>query len=189
MTEPASPLARLSLGTSGLVATVSASTLIVSSVPKLVNFLGSGEIDYYDKFIREPILVHLFGVDYDLPWSSGYLDALALWLSLFVAVNAFVYREEGVLLWGHIRRNYCGRSATNLSGTGFCTLAKISLAFIATPLACLHIAAMSLTNRSQTLFTSAYITLNPSELASYLKHLGLAVTALVVLLWVCAKFL
>src|SRR5690242_18265125 len=109
----------LSLMTSGLLITLSGSMLIISSTPTLFAAMGkSGLYEAYDALIRTPTLRHIFGIDFDLPWVSPQFDALALWLSLFLMVNIFVYRNEGVLLWGHIHRNYCMFSARSWAGTG-----------------------------------------------------------------------
>lgn len=155
----------------GVVATITATVLVLAAFPTLRQAINTEFVfDAYDVIIRKPLLKLVFGIESDLPWGGMGFDALALWLVLFSAINVFIYRNEGVLLWGHVQRNYCGRT----KAVWWCTLVKTTAAFIATPYACARIFIASFQNAG-TLFTCCYITLDPDVLARYLKYVGLAV--------------
>src|ERR1700694_888831 len=160
--------ARVFLGGAGIVGALSAAMILLSAIAPLAELIGPGlRLDLYKELVRKPLVKLILGTDVDLPWMSVGLDACALWLSLFVVVNVFVCRKEGVLLWGHIRKNYCGREAATWLGSGLCTLVRYGAAFAATPFACARIFFTSLQSE-QTVFTSCYITVEPSEIAKYL---------------------
>lgn len=168
----------ISLSVTGLFAVFSAAMIIVASIPKLAELTRLDRLaDLYSVVVRKPLFKLVFGTDIEPPWSGIAFDAAALWLSLFVVINVFVYRHEGVFLWGHIRRNYCSRAADTWSHAGVCTLTRWFVALAATPIACLGTFVASIRS-DHTLFTSCFITLDPSEIAKYLKLLGLALVAL-----------
>jgi hypothetical protein len=180
---------RVFLGGAGVVAALSGAMILVSVVASVAEHLGLGlRLDLYKELVRKPLVRLILGTDVDLPWTSVGLDACALWLSLFVVVNVFVYRKEGVLLWGHIRKNYCGRESASLLGSGLCTLVRYGAAFAATPFACARIFGASLRSE-QTVFTSCYITVEPGEIAQYLKVLGWVIAALVAFLALLSRYL
>src|SRR5689334_14553698 len=98
----------LPLGLAGAVAAVSILMLTLTAVPKLAELAELHQVlAVYQDHVRGPLVRLVLGPDVKLPWASGLVDALALWTSLFVAINAFVYRHEGQTLWGHIDGNYC----------------------------------------------------------------------------------
>ena len=180
---------RIFLGGAGVVAAFSAAMILVSAIASVAERLGLGlSLDLYKELVRKPLVKLILGTDVDLPWTSVALDACALWLSLFIVVNVFVYRKEGVLLWGHIRKNYCGREAASLMGSGVCTLVRYGAAFAATPFACARIFVASLRSE-HTVFTSCYITVEPGEIAQYLKVLGWAIAALVAMIALASRYL
>ena len=144
--------------------------------------------DFYNAFIRKPIFKLVFGIDTDLPWNSIAIDACLIWLSLFTVINVFIYRKERTFLWGHIRKNYCSRTAQDWSGSGLCTLRRWLTALATTPVACLRILMASLQSK-QTLFTSSYMTIDPTEIGRYLKYLGLAIGAMLTLAVVVSRSL
>jgi hypothetical protein len=166
-----------SLGAAGLVSAISILMMIMAAFPKFAEItrLARGA-EIYKEVIRKPISKLLFGTELDLPWTGALFDAGALWISLFAAINIFIYRNEGVLLWGHIYRNYCRRSAPTEVRRQGCTLAKWLFALIATPFASIHLALKALRS-NETLLTSCYITTNPATIVKYFKTLGLAISA------------
>jgi len=166
-----------SLGAAGLVSVVSILMMILAAFPKFAEFtrLARGA-EIYKEVIRKPISKLLLGTELDLPWTSALFDAGALWISLFVAINIFIYRNEGVLLWGHIYQNYCRRSASTEIRRQGCTFAKWLFALIATPFASIQFALKALRS-DETLLTSCYITTNPAAIVKYFKTLGLAISA------------
>ena len=181
MSSNSTTTSRLAIGAAGLVTVISATILIIGVVPPLAEMTNSklGATLYKD-LIRRPIFKLVFGSDIDLPWSNTVFDVALLWLSLFAVINFFVFRHEGVFLWGHIRKNYCSSRSTSSFAEVLCTTIKWLIAFAATPIACLHIAAASIKSK-YSLFTSFYITIDPSELSSHLKKIGLGIGILIAL--------
>jgi hypothetical protein len=171
-----------------VVAALSATVMVLAGVGSFVELIGLAGPDLYKELVRKTFLKLVLGTDVELPWTNVLLDAAALWLSLFAVINIFVYRKEGVLLWGHIRKNYCGREAVTLFGRGMCTLARYGAAFAATPFACARIFLSSLRSE-QSVFTSCYITVEPIEISKYLRVLGLAIAGLVGMSALASRYL
>lgn len=168
--------AALSLSVAGAVAAVSILMLALTAVPKLAELAELHQVlAVYQEHIRGPLVRIVLGPDVTLPWASGLVDALALWVSLFVAINAFVYRHEDHTLWGHISRNYCSRNRAGFS-TALCTLTKYLMTFAATPYVLLSTTISSIRS-PHTLFTCCWVTLDPLEIVRYLRFVGMAAGA------------
>lgn len=167
----------LPLGAAGALGVFSLLMLVLAAVPKLAELNELQQLAYlYHDHIRAPLMRFVFGRDAQLPWSSGVIDVLFFWISLFVAINVFVYKNEDHLLWGHIRKNYCSLTADGFSKF-LCTFWKFVVALLSIPIACLSMAIASLRADDNTLFTSCYITLNPLEIVRYLRFLSIALAA------------
>lgn len=178
MQEP-STASRFALIGAGAAAAVATTTIIFAGLPLLARLFGSERLlQLYNALIRKTLFKVVLGTDSTLPWSSVWIDMLVLWLALFVAVNVFVYKNEGDFLWGHIRKNYCATAARRSTGVGWCTAWKWVFAFVVLPYACLRIFAAAVGSR-QSLHTSCFITLDPDELTRYLKYVGWVVGLLV----------
>lgn len=173
--------ARLPLGVAGAVAAVSILMLVLTAAPKLAELVELHQVlAVYQEHVRQPLVRLIIGPDARLPWASGVVDALALWLSLFAAINAFVYRHEGQMLWGHIGRNYCSLEPPGVRTT-LCVLPKYLLAFVATPFVLLSTMVSSVRS-SHTLFTCCFVTLDPMEIVRYLRLVAMAVAAFALVL-------
>ncbi len=166
----------LPLSVAGAVAAVSILMLALTAVPKLAELAELHQVlAVYQEHVREPLVRVVLGPNVSLPWASGLVDAFALWASLFVAINAFVYRHEDHTLWGHIRRNYCSRERVGFSTT-LCTLSKYLGTFAATPYVLLSTTISSIRS-PHTLFTCCWVTLDPLEIVRYLRFVGMAAGA------------
>ena len=182
------PLSRLSLGVVGAIGIVAGVMLAMAAMPWLA------ESSYADGQIEEGLsgchtkatLKLVFGGDLELPWINIVLDLTIIWITLFVSINIFVFKNEQCFLWSHIRRNYCFTEAQTWSGQGLCTLLRVTYAFLLTPFACaqMFIASMS---SSLTLFTSAYMTVNPNEVGRYLHFIGISIAVIIALAAVAAS--
>ncbi len=154
--------------------------LALTAVPKLAELAELHQVlAVYQEHIRGPLVRLALGPEASLPWASGLIDALALWTSLFVAINAFVYRHEEHTLWGHIGHNYCSRHRVGASTT-LCVLFKYLLAFLATPYVLLSTLLSSIRS-PHTLFTCCWVTLDPMEIVRYLRLVAMAVGAFFVI--------
>lgn len=155
--------------------------LALTASPRLVEIVEMHQVlDVYQDHIRGPLLRMIFGPEIKLPWASAMVDAIALWISLFVAINAFVYRHEEQTLWGHIDRNYCVRKRAGIS-SALCVLVKYLLTFAATPYVLLATIFSSIRS-PHTLFTRCYVTLDPLEIVRYLRFVAMGVAAFFVVL-------
>lgn len=163
------------------MAAVSILMLTLTAVPKLAELAELHQVlSVYQEHVRAPLVRLVLGPDVKLPWASGLVDVLALWTSLFVAINAFVYRHEEQTLWGHIDHNYCSRRRAGVS-TLLCVISKYLLTFAATPYVLLSTMVSSIRS-PHTLFTCCWVTLDPLEIVRYLRFVGIAVGAFVVVL-------
>lgn len=153
--------------------------LTLTAVPKLAELAELHQVlAVYQDHVRGPLVRLVLGPDAKLPWASGLVDALALWTSLFVAINAFVYRHESQTLWGHLGQ-YCGHHRVGISTT-LCVLSKYLLAFIATPYVLLSTLLSSIRS-PHSLFTCCWVTLDPMEIVRYLRLVAMAVGAFFVI--------
>ena len=168
---------RVVLFLAGVFAAGTIYVVVSSTVP--IGRFGELISRVYDHVIRNQVVKLLLGTEVNLPWTGFALDILSLWVSLFIAINVFVYRNEGVLMWGHVRQNYCATRAGGLLSNLFCTFPKVLLSFLATPFVLLRMYIASIGAKEHTLFTACYTTLDPQEIARYLRLVGLGVGALV----------
>jgi hypothetical protein len=60
-------------------------------------------------------------------------DIIMVWLLLFAALNLFIYRTEGQLVWGHIRQKKCCFESQGNASQLLCTAPKYLVSFIAAP--------------------------------------------------------
>jgi hypothetical protein len=169
----------LPLSITGAVAAISILMLALAAAPRLAELVELHQVlRVYQDHIRGFLVRTLLGPEAALPWAGGLIDAMALWISLFVTINIFVYVHEGQLLWGHIADNYCSFERRGIR-TALCVTPKFLLAFIATPVVLLATSVSSLRS-SRTLFTFCYVTLDPIEIVRYLRFVGMAVASIAV---------
>ena len=171
----------LPLSVAGAVAAISILMLTLTAAPKLVELVELQQVlAVYQDHVRDPLIRLVLGPEAKLPWASGLVDALALWASLFVSINAFVYRHEEQTLWGHIAHNYCSHKRAGIS-TALCVVTKYLLTFAATPYVLLSTTWNSIRS-PHTLFTCCYVTLDPLEIVRYLRLVAMGVGVFFVVL-------
>ncbi len=122
----------------------------------------------YARYIRAPV-GRALGLE-SIPIGMYVLDALILWIGLFLAINAFVQRYDGLFLWGHIGRGYCYRQKQTALSQARCIIPKLVFAFLATPWVCV-VAVWASIVRGQSAVTMAYMTVEPTPVARYLSTL------------------
>lgn len=149
-------------------------TALVGIIPLLVKLFPSLEtIKYFDSayyfystFVRGPFAA-LLGIDVHSSFAfSIVFDTLIIWISLFLAINAFIYSEEPNFLWGHIKKNYCYNEKDGLATSVTKVLPKFLYAFIMTPIVCTQSIYYTLTTGNAWL-TKSYITINLKKLAYF----------------------
>lgn len=167
----------------GYLASVMGSGGLVAGVLGLlsVGFGLSENLPYVEKsaslyvsYVREPVTGAL-GLSSSI--FKFALDGLIIWLALFSAINAFVYRADGVFLWEHIGRNYCYVAGQSRWAQTVCRLPKYLWAALMTPIVCLFsiIATARTGNR---FLRMAYLIVEPKAVAKYVYAL-LSISALI----------
>lgn len=162
-------------GAIGLMSLVAHTTVFFESLHHYKEAL-----DLYTNYVRLPLL-QAAGLT-EVPALA--IDVAVVWLALFAAINAFVFRADGNFLWGHIGHNYCFQSKQTWLGKVQCRLPKFIWAFLMTPIVCILAGASNLLT-GRTYFTMAYITLQTTAVAKYfaglfaISALALAALALV----------
>lgn len=112
-------------------------------------------------------------------WSKAIFYAILIWLSSYVALEAFARKTDGVSLWRDIKLDSCGRASQGARNS-LCTAIKWTLTVFSAPF--LVIAAYLQRWRTNTQnVTIGFITVNPDALIGYLKHLMLASAFLITL--------
>ena len=149
---------------------VAGAVSILSIVAKLHPALESirylhEAFEFYNGYVRAPLVRALGGVVLN-PLAPYLVDLFVLWASLFIAVNFYVYRKEGLLVWGHIRRNYCFLKRQAFLSQLTCTAPKVAYAFLLAPFIC--VAFLVSGSRGPTILTQAYLTAEPREISRYL---------------------
>ena len=136
-------------------------------------------LQLYTKYLRAPAIKGL-GVD-SIPLASYALDGAVLWLALFLAINAFVQKIDGLFVSGHIGRGYCFRAKQTFIPLACCTLPKFIIAFLATPVVC-TLAVWAHIVLGQASITMAYMTVEPKSVARYILAL-FGIPALIIAAW------
>ena len=95
-------------------------SLFTSAFEHVKEFKDAFEV--YARYLRLP-LARAFGLDH-FSFAIYFLDAFILWTGLFLAVNAFVQRQDGLFVWGHIGQLYCSRERQTLVAQLRCILPK-----------------------------------------------------------------
>ncbi|MFN0217850.1 MAG: hypothetical protein ACKVP4_03430 [Hyphomicrobium sp.] len=149
----------------GCVGLLSIFVSLSPALESLHHFKEAAEL--YAIYIRDPIskAFHL-----NTRTASVAFDVLVVWISTFVAVNAFVYRSDGTFLWRHIGQNYCYKDRQSFVSQFACRLPKYLWAFLMTPIVCL--ASVFATARTgNTHLQMAYVIVEPKTVATYLVTL------------------
>jgi len=100
------------------------------------------------------------------------------WVSAFLALAAFTRFHDGLSLWQHIARNSCWRNAEGSSKAVRCTLPKWLATLALGPLIILVAFVKRIAVGVRTI-TIGYVSFDPSVIASYFKHVGMAAVAFV----------
>lgn len=147
-----------------LAGAISLLPLIASTVPAVESLHQFHEAFHlYSTYVRAPLLRSL-PID---GTSVLVIDVTLLWLALFAAINAYVYKADGNFLWKHIGTNYCYRAPQEPLVQILCRLPKFAWAFLMTPVVCMMAILTSVrTGRSH--LTMAYITIEPHAVAKFL---------------------
>ena len=160
-------------GTSLLFGALAATELLVVFLPKLAPIAALIEV-------IEVILEHIVpGLKSGHSWIvQAGIGLLLVWLASYAALEAFTRKFDGLSLWSHIAQNSCARLANGSSRLFFCTLSKWLATLITAP----FLIAWGAVRTAQTktrMISAGYVTMDPSTLLQYMKHLALGVVLII----------
>ena len=167
----------------------------LSLLPVIAHFVPTLEsareyqeaLHLYSKYLRLPVA----GIVANITGSHISLYAIDLvffWVAIFVAVNIFIWRsDDGLLVWGHIKRNGCFTAGRGFLATSICTLPKFLVAFALAPFVCVA-AMISRIWTHRSMMTMANITVDPGEVGRYFG-LFVAAPVFLILIWPPARWL
>jgi hypothetical protein len=161
-----SQLSRAIAGGSLLTGILAIFSILIRATPAIDTLKDYKDaLDIYAKYVRTPMARSL-SLDATHYLSYG-LDIVILWCALFAAINAFVQRDDGLFVWGHIARCYCFKEKQTFLAQTRCVVPKLLIAFLAAPIVC-TIATWSRVTTGEPSITMAYMTVDPKIVARYL---------------------
>lgn len=162
---------RLTAGVSAMGGALSILSLVLRLHPTLENVKYLKEvIELYALYIRAPLTEGIAALlpANDMWLASALGDGVVFWMTFFMAVNAFIYRNDGQLLPGHILDNYCQFASAKKMSRFMCLLPKLIIAFLAAPIVCSALAILKIGSSPNRLYSIAYMTIQPKSIVAYI---------------------